>query len=360
MLLWTMYFIMCASGQEFTLVHDGLMRSYRLHLPSGYNQGSVYPLVINMHGLGSNALEQEFYTAFNQVSDTAGIVVAYPNAIGGSWNIASTTGVDDVGFISALIDTLDADYSIDLNKVYATGMSMGGFMSYRLACELSDRIAAIASVTGLHVFFPCSPGRPVPVMQVHGNADPVVPYSGVAATISHWVNYNACPSVPVITNLPDIDTTDNSTVTVSYYAPCDDSTEVILYTINGGEHTWPGAQFIIGVTNQDIKASGEIWKFYRNYSLQSASAVGEGVDQKTIYLSMYPNPASQYATFEIRAEITGHGVLRIYDTAGKMVYVKDVTVPGRYLFERGTLHAGIYIAEIAINKGIYRTKIALQ
>ena len=112
----------------------------------------------NMHGLGSNAFEQEIYTDFDSVADTAGIIVAYPNGIDETWNISSITGTDDVGFISALIDTINLQYSIDLNRVFATGMSMGGFMSYRLACELSGKIAAIASVAGLQAFYPCNRG----------------------------------------------------------------------------------------------------------------------------------------------------------------------------------------------------------
>ncbi len=129
-------------------------------------------------------LNRRFILLSTQVADTAGIVVVYPNGIDETWNVSSTTGTDDVGFISALIDTVDYQYSIDLNRVFATGMSMGGFMSYRLACELSERIAAIASVTGLQAFYPCNPNRPVPILQFHGTADPVVPYAGVPATIS--------------------------------------------------------------------------------------------------------------------------------------------------------------------------------
>ena len=121
-----------AFSQEFTMIHDGLTRTYRLYIPPGYNPDTLYPMVINMHGLGSNAFEEEVYTAFDSIADTAGIIVVYPNGIGGTWNISSTTGTDDVGFLSALIDTVGSQYSIDLNRVFATGMSMGGFMSYRL------------------------------------------------------------------------------------------------------------------------------------------------------------------------------------------------------------------------------------
>lgn len=160
-------------------------------------------------------------------------------------------------------------YDIDLNRVYSTGMSMGGFMSYRLACELSERIAAIASVTGLLAAFPCTPARPLPVLQIHGTADGTVPYSGVSSTISFWVGENNCPVSPVITNLPDINSTDASTVTKSYYGFCDDSTEVILYTVNNGGHTWPDAAINIGVTNRDFNANSEVWNFFKKYALEN-------------------------------------------------------------------------------------------
>lgn len=332
-------------GQEYSLMHDGIERTYRLHLPAGYSPGELYPLVINMHGLGSNAFEQEFYTQFNQVSDTGMFIVAYPNGVNSTWNISSATGVDDVGFISALIDTINASYSLDLTRVYATGMSMGGFMSYRLACELSDRIAAIASVTGLHAFSPCNPERPVPVLQIHGTADPVVPYAGIPSTISQWVSRNDCPATPEIVDLPDIDTTDNSTVTVSKYFPCEDSTEVILYTINGGEHTWPGAQFIIGVTNQDIKASDEIWGFFRKFTLEGTSGLA-GDGQENVHLSVYPNPAGDLAVIETGGLYTGQAVMTIYDISGRIQRHEQIPIPGRYLFERKNLPNGLYLIKV--------------
>ena len=347
-LLFISVFIWCTLlySQEYSIIHNGLTRTYRLHLPDGYSPSESYPLVINMHGMGSNALEQEIYTEFNQVSDTGEFIVVYPNGVNKLWNVSSTGGVDDVGFISALIDTLDVLYSIDLQRVYATGMSMGGFMSYRLACELSHRIVAIASVTGLQAFYPCNPGRPVPVLQMHGTADGVVPYSGVASTIAHWVDHNDCPTTPVIIDLPDIDTTDNSTVTLSYYYPCNDSTEVKLYTIHGGGHTWPGASIIIGVTNQDIHASNEIWNFFREYDLSGHTNLEENETEESIFLAIYPNPVSEYAVIEAAGSYTGPATLSIYDMSGKPVRQEQIHLPGRYLFERNNLSNGIYILKL--------------
>jgi polyhydroxybutyrate depolymerase len=354
------FIIINVSGQEFSLIHDGLTRTYRLHLPSNYNPDSLYPLIVNMHGLGSNALEQEIYTAFNNVGDTAGVILAYPNGINGTWNVSSGTGTDDVGFISALIDTLNYQYKVDLNRVYATGMSMGGFMSYRLACELSDRIAAIASVTGLQAFYPCDPDRPVPIAHFHGTADPVVPYSGVPATISGWVSHNLCPTDPVITDLPDIDTNDNSTVTVYYYGPCEDSTEVILYSIINGGHTWPGASIIIGITNQDINASNEIWNFFKKFTLQGSTGIYDFAGDREITCNFYPNPVHGLVTVELETEPADDFYFRIFDLTGKMVLEKRIMSFGRFILDCSMIAPGFYVAVVSNGKIKSHQKIIIN
>ncbi len=339
-----------AFSQEFSIIHDGLTRTYRLYVPPAYNPDSLYPLVINMHGLGSNAFEQEVYTAFDSVADTAGIIVVYPNGINQTWNISSSTGTDDVGFISALIDTLDYQYNIDLNRVFATGMSMGGFMSYRLACELSGRIAAIASVAGLQAFYPCNPDRPVPVLQFHGTLDPVVPYAGVPTTISNWVNYDLCPSDPTTFDLPDIDTNDNSTVTVYHYGPCAESTEVILYRINGGEHTWPGATIIIGITNEDIKASNEIWNFFKKFTLQGSTGIASDMAKPGLSCNFYPNPVYNLTTVEVANLSSDQFEFKIYDLAGNVVLERNKLTDSRFIIDCSQIRAGIYIAVVSTDK----------
>ena len=263
----------------------GQTRNFRVHLPPNFSTSTKLPLVLNLHGLGSNGQQQELYTGFNTIADTARLVVVYPDALNGGggtgatgpeWNAYGLQSTpNDVGFLSALIDTMYARYNIDLSRVYSTGMSNGGYMTHRLGCALSCRIAAIASVTGLmspNPLLTCNISRPVPVMQVHGTNDATVPYSGVAATISSWVSKNGCPGTPATSNLPDINTSDNSTVTVDYYGPCNSASEVILYTINGGGHTWPDATINLPglVTNRDFNASSTIWNFFKKYSITAA------------------------------------------------------------------------------------------
>ena len=218
------HFVIAQSVQK-TVMHDGIQREYLLYVPDIYDGSTEVPLVFNLHGYGSNAGQQEFYGSFNAIADTANFVLVIPDGTTDASNTAfwnafgvPTETVDDIGFVSALIDTIAADYNIDLNRVYSTGMSNGGFMSYTLACQLSNRIAAIASVTGTMVtpnLNACNAQHPTPVMQIHGTADATVPYLGnaqgfvaVEALVDYWVAFNNCNPTPVETAVPDIDQTD--------------------------------------------------------------------------------------------------------------------------------------------------------
>lgn len=263
-----------------TVPVGGTMREYRYHLPPGFSPGNPAPLIINMHGYGSTAAQQEFYSGMNAVADTAGFVVCYPEGLNNAWNVGFTgayhAGVDDVGFISALIDVMEFQYFVDPTRIYVCGMSNGGFMSYRLACELSGRIAAFASVTGCmtdSIDFYCTPNRPIPAFHIHGTADQTVPFNGVPGfhysapnSIQHWVTENNC-TTPVLDTFPNTVLADSSYVTAQYWPACDQGSEVLFYKIENGGHTWPGAISIpgLGNTNQDINASREIWEFFLNF-----------------------------------------------------------------------------------------------
>jgi len=346
-------------SQNFSFMYDGLERSYIVKTPSSYNPEVKYPLVINMHGLGSTALEQQYYSEMDYVGDTAGFIIAYPNGVNKLWNVVLTGGVDDVGFISALIDTMAANFNIDLYRVYATGMSMGGFMSYRLACELENRIAAIASVTGLSTFSPCEPSQPVPVLQIHGTADPTVSYAGVAATIDFWTDHNICEDEPEVIDLPDTDTTDQSTVTVTHYDLCDAATEVILYTVNGGEHTWPGSNILIGITNQDIHASVEIWNFFKRFTLLGSSGTGEPA-MADAGLQIHPMPVSNSSTVIIPNDFNQDWTLRVFDISGKLIREEHIGNRSSYIFNAEELLSGMYILEVASQDKVYRKKMIIN
>lgn len=291
-----------------SLVHDGINRSYILYVPTSYDPAKPAPLVLNFHGLGSNANEQLVYGDFRSIADTAGFLLAVPNgtSFGGQqfWNVSfafgSDTTIDDVSFTRALIDTIAARYAIDQDRVYATGMSNGGYLSFLLACQLSDRIAAVASVTGQMTpinFDACNPSHPTPILQIHGTQDATVPYEGsfwtksIDEILSYWATYNQCDPTPTVQAVPDISPQDSSTVEHVIYANGRRGTTVEHYKIIGGAHTWPGSVIAFEGTNYDIDASEKIWQFFARHDLQTLQTIPTSDDPFALnQLLVYPNP----------------------------------------------------------------------
>lgn len=298
-------------GAQTTIVDsfqsNGIWRSYRLYVPATYSPSAPGALILNMHGLGSNALEQQVYSDFSPIADTAGFLMAYPQGLTANgttyWNVGIplTPATDDLKFLTSLIDTISARYAVDRYRVYATGMSLGGYMSHYLALKANTKIAAIASVTGTifpGVYATANPGRAVPMMQVHGTADPTVPYNGngtgiaIDTLVAFWVKNNGCNPLPVRTTLPDINPADNTTAVHDVYTGGTNGATCEFYKINGGGHTWPGSPINIGVTNQDFDASTEIWRFFNSFRLNQFLSVknnfANGVQ------GAYPNPCSDF------------------------------------------------------------------
>jgi len=231
------------------LTVGGLQRTYQVHVPAGRDHPAG--LVINLHGAGETGGGQAALTNYNAVADQHGFVVAYPDGIDFSWadgrgaSIPDRQGVDDVGFLVALADRLSRDYGIAPGRVFATGMSAGAFMVARLACERADLIAAVAPVAGtLGAVFPCTPSRPVSVLQMNGTGDPVVPFDGgtmlgrggysdivaAPAMAQRWRELDGCPDP--VEDVP-------APVHRFTAAGCADGTEVVFVQIDGGGHTWP-------------------------------------------------------------------------------------------------------------------------
>ena len=313
------YILLCfpflLSGQQ--TIYDsiyvaGLQRQFILYVPASYHPGTPAPLVLNFHGYTSNAYEQMFYGDFRPIADTAGFIVVHPmgtlDILGTPhWNVGwGLSQVDDIGFTNALIDSLSAAYTINQDRIYSTGMSNGGFMSYTLACELSDRIAAIASVTGdfnVNQSATCNPQHPMPVMEIHGTADETVAYNGnilfapIPSVMNYWAGFNSCETPATITNIPDTDATDGCTVEHQLFPNGTNSVVVEHYKIINGAHTWPGSAFGGVGTNQDIDASKEIWRFFSSYDIHGLihpTATHEPAHSSSF--SIYPNPASSNLT----------------------------------------------------------------
>jgi polyhydroxybutyrate depolymerase len=264
------------------LTVDGTQREYRVHVPQGYAPPRAAPVVLNFHGGGGDAALQMRRSRLNAVSDSEGFLAVYPEGtpsrLGRTWNAGGCCGearrenVDDVRFVAALLDDLASRYCTDARRVYATGMSNGAMLAYHLACDLSERIAAIAPVAGALVDESCNPSRPVAVLAFHGTADRVVPYGGgnalgtpvpsVARTIELWIARNRCPTTPS-------SVTPQGMVTCRTYGPCAQGTAVVQCTVEGGGHTWPGGAppLLRGATTSDVSASAAIWEFFQAHPL---------------------------------------------------------------------------------------------
>jgi len=284
-LLFIPFLSYCQQTINASITHDGMQRDYILYVPANYSAEKAVPLVLNFHGYTSNAKDQMGYGDFRPIADTAGFIIVAPQGtllegrthwnVGG-WTLASK--VDDVGFTTALIDSLSAAYNIDQNRIYSTGMSNGGYMSYLLACQLSDKIAAVASVTGSmtpQIYDACDPQHPTPVMQIHGTKDGTVPFDGNPAwtksmdeVVNYWVSHNQCSETPQTTQLPDVNTSDGSTVGHLIYSNDDNKTTTEFFKVTGGDHKWPLLEGGGPGTNHDFNATLEIWKFFLRYDLE--------------------------------------------------------------------------------------------
>jgi len=257
-----------------SLIHNNIYRSYILYVPASYNPNNAVPLVFNLHGRTGTAFGAMWARDFRDIADTANFIIVHPQGLLDNtgvthWNYGQTT-VDDVGFLNLLYTHLLANYNIDINRVYSAGMSNGGAMSYRLACDMSDKIAAIASVTGAMTTYQhlsCSPVHPTPVMEIHGTNDLIVPFSSMIPGLDYWRNYNNCNVLADTVIIPDIVLTDFSTVEHIVYNNGDNGVTTELFKVINGEHSWPGSIFPSGVTNYDINASVEIWKFFSRYDI---------------------------------------------------------------------------------------------
>lgn len=310
-----------------SILSGGLQRTYRLYVPKSYDSKKSSSLIVDMHGYTSNAMQEQAYSNFMPIADTANFFMVYPNGTVYNgvqfWNAGlSNSLVNDVSFISDLIDHIRSQFTIDINSVYACGMSNGGFMSHTLACSLNNKIAAIASVTGsmfVTQYGTCIPARVVPVMQIHGTADNTVPYVGnssmtpIDTLMKYWVRNDKCNTVPEITNVPNVDLADSCTAIHYVYKDGTLGASCELYKIVGGGHSWPGSPFKIAVTNQDFNASEKIWLFFRKYKLDKLAGVSE--EKQIAKVNMYPNPCIDYLTVEYENAVS----ISIIDMAGKEV-----------------------------------------
>ena len=271
----------CKKTKSHTLIHDGIQRTYYISYPK--NNVDSIPLIINMHGTPSNAWQQRLYSEMDSYALPQNIAVVYPEGINKAWNVGAScenSDADDIGFIDALIDTIATQYNIDLDRIYACGMSNGGYMAYELACELSHRIAAFGSVTGKFIHNDnqlCEINRKIPIIHFHGTADKYAKYgcstdsfSTVQSSINFWIDKNDA-------SLLSIDTLDNKSdkTYVEKYIYTDElaSVEIVHFKVINGGHQWFGSKTgnlikcILGNNNHDINTNEELINFFLKYKL---------------------------------------------------------------------------------------------
>jgi polyhydroxybutyrate depolymerase len=247
-----------------------------VHTPPGYDPKKPSPVVLMFHGLYGSPQDLGPFTKMNPKADARGFLVVYPEGAGKSWNAGACCGdaasqkVDDVGFVRAILDHLEASYCVDPKRIFAAGMSNGGMMSHRLACELSDRIAAVGPVAGNIAFSPCNPGRPVPVMMTHGTSDSIVPYANDGfqgtksspKTFEEWSSRNGCTGQPTKVY-------EKGDATCVERSSCAQGSAVRFCTIADGGHQWPGGLEIplLGKTSNNLDTSAELLSFFEAHPM---------------------------------------------------------------------------------------------
>lgn len=261
------------------LTSGGYARDSLLHVPASYDPTKGTMLVVNYHGYTSNAAEEVALTGMSTVADDRGFIVAYPDGLGGGWNAGDCCtetqppNVDDVQFTKDLLALIGSEYCLDPARIYATGMSNGGFMSHRLACAMADTFAAVAPVAGVLGIDPsdCTPSRPIPIEDFHGTADPVVPYDGgpalellppivfrsVPSTMAFWQSTDVCLGDATVTY-------QNGTATCNRWSDCNGGADVELCTLVGEGHQWPGGLPVpgLGPSTDDVYATTRMIDFF--------------------------------------------------------------------------------------------------
>lgn len=268
-----------------TITVDGIVRSYTLNLPPGYYDSSAFSLVIALHGGGGSGTQFETTSRLTDKANASGFIVVYPDGTVQikTWNAGTCCGyavtkqVDDVKFISAMIDKLVSTYKINPKKVYATGHSNGGMLCYRLACELSNKIAAIApNSSSMVVTSPCNPSRAIPVLHMHSKLDQNVIYTG---GVGIGVSGVYCPPIDSVLHVfslknncsnPSQVVFSNSLYTFTKWSSCTNNVTIQYYLTNDGGHGWPGG--LPGGPNSDtpstaINANNLLWDFFQQYQL---------------------------------------------------------------------------------------------
>lgn len=263
-------------SQTKTLLHNEIKRKYIIYTPKEYDVKKSYPVVINFHGGGMTPAEQMLYTGFNRTADKHGFIVVYPRGIKEDWNVgfgmSYKNGTDDIGFTESLLNQIEKDYKIDSKKIFATGLSRGGFFCHRIAAELPNRFSAIATVGASlpdSVAYYNKNKKAVGVLMIHGKEDKVVDYEGkhggyfsALDSYKYWKSKNFTNET---SNTIDQNKEDCTAINI-LSSIFEQKTVTLMSIINGG-HTWPGADDFniglpIGITSKELDINEYIWNFF--------------------------------------------------------------------------------------------------
>lgn len=357
-LIWCISNLKAQNYLTRSIQYAGQTRVYSIYVPTSVSTSTDIPLVFNFHAGNGTRLDQISISDMSALADTANFIALYPQALpdpndGGSknWLHKDPSTIDDIYFISALIDSISADYPIDSNRIYACGYSLGGEFAYELGCRLNHKIAAIAAVgrtMQTNQINNCSPTKPTGVMTIIGTNDAYngISFGGIQYYVSandvhnYWANNNICDTTPLITQLPNIDPSDGSTVERHSWKNSNGCIYVEHLKVLGGNHDWPGSW-----GNMDINSTNEIWNFVSKFDLNGrigCTSVSE--NELTSYptdLAIFPNPFKD----DIQIQLNDHlgEEYKIYTDFGKLVYKGKLSSESLNL---SNLKSGLYIFRI--------------
>ncbi len=354
-----------AQWSDQSFMFGGLEREYKLYVPLSYDSNRPASLIVTLHGMGDdrNNFSQ---VGFDRAAETSNYIVVVPQAIsdkyaGTTWNAQAgllgyypNKDVDDIGFINAIIDTVESQYAINSGNVFLCGFSMGGFMAQRMACEANSKFSAIASVAGTlgNNLSSCHPGRSIPIAHFHGTKDFTVGYYAngfglkVDSLIHLWMVNNNCDTVAVKNILPH--GSEDTIIVEHYLYQGDDNVE--LYKVNGGGHVW------FEKPPYSISYVNEIMKFFGKYEKVSGIAKYEKIQT----LKIYPNPTDNFIAIDV-PQLMHNAQLKLYDLSGRLIYENQVSEKQVNLsLKEFNLNSGTYVISLADNNNYVTQKVILN
>lgn len=352
-----------------TFSFDGQTRRYYKYVPNIYDSLKPIPVVFCLHGLGDN-IDNFINIAMHLLGEVDTFITIYPEALsspyGNAWNAGINymgsiinENINDVDFLMAITDSLQIIYNIDTERIYFCGLSLGGFMAQRMACERSDKIAAVASVAGtIGNSLNCTPSRPIAICHFHGTNDQVVYYTnnlfGLDAEelVSFWINNNHCDTNYIYKTYPDV--ANDGIVVESYYSNSPNNlADVMFYKAIGAGHVW------LYTPVNDISYTIEIWNFLKKFRLSSSQNINDFSEHN---IQIFPNPTNSILTITFPLQyMNDFNLIEIYNTLGELVYSQKIhSLQNQITINLSDLSEGIYFLEILQQNKLFQNKIIIK